>query len=75
MYISITQFVIECAANSLIDLKVRKLLGTRRKKLKSPFFFMIFLIRIKSYEDGEWPLGPAIAGMHGDSRGGADQAP
>ena len=34
MYIPITLFVLKCAANSLVGLKVCKLLGSRQKKIK-----------------------------------------
>ena len=50
MYIPITLFVLKCAANSLMGLKVCKLLGTRQKKLKLQFLHDFFKNGIKSID-------------------------
>ena len=50
MYIPITLFVLNCAANSPMGLKVGKLLGTQQKKKKSPFLHDLFQNGVKSID-------------------------
>ena len=50
MYIPITLLVLKCAANSLMGLKVYKLLGSRPKKSKSQFQHDFFQNGTKSID-------------------------
>ena len=54
MYIPITLFELKLSANSLMGLKVCKLLGTRPKKIKITISTWFFFNRAKSLKQGRW---------------------
>ena len=62
MYLPITIFVLKCAVNFIMGLKVCKLLGTRPKKIKITISTLFFLIVLKvENTDGERLFGGEAA--------------